>query len=413
MSSHPETWTRAVPHIDAPSCPKCGAPLDVRGGSTEVRCSYCGALANVRERERFSTPTPSAPPQRSASAIVIVSLMAAAVGAGGFATSRSMRASARVLADVSRFDDPPMLADVNGDGVPDVIGHMDDVVIDAHGSVSTDALVAFEGATGKPLWKVPMPADSFHGEQAIVGDLFITVDQLGKVQASHIADGSPAWAGRLSDKAEHFCKDASAVIIEASDGMFTRFELATGKKSAADAPKKGACAPVYETQNTTTPRYSAMRTPMLGRSLDIPGMYANRQLVPTSRGVTFMLGSRDKGTRVAMVAAVDSGKVLWSSVVPAVDPLTTAVSVKMMAASDGDRVVVPYALTDGKGVRMACFDARTGERRWDVQVHQHDVRDVERGVTIEAGRVYYSSWSALYALSVADGKPLYRVGSRE
>ncbi|HEX4513090.1 MAG TPA: PQQ-binding-like beta-propeller repeat protein, partial [Polyangiaceae bacterium] len=223
----------------------------------------------------------------------------------------------------------------------------------------------------------------------------------------------PAWSGQLSDKAEHFCKDAGSVIIEASDGAFTRFELATGRKSAADAPKKGACAPVYETQNTTTPRYRTMRSPMLGRALDIPGMYADLQLVPASPGMTFMLGSRDKGTRVAMVAAVENGKVLWSSVVPGVDPLTTTVRMKMMAASDGDRVVVPYALTDGKGVRMACFDARTGARRWDVQVHQHDVLDVERGVTIEAGRVYYSSWSALYALSVADGKPLYRVGSRE
>ncbi|HEX4514655.1 MAG TPA: hypothetical protein VH054_13995, partial [Polyangiaceae bacterium] len=151
MSSYPDTWTRAMPAVNAPSCPKCGAPLDVRGGSTEARCAYCGALANVRER--LSTPTPSAPqPQRSASAVVFVSLLAVAVGAGGFAMSRSIRVGAngaRVLADVSRFDDPPMLADVNGDGVPDVVGHMNELVIDAHSSVSTDALVAFEGATGK------------------------------------------------------------------------------------------------------------------------------------------------------------------------------------------------------------------------------------------------------------------------
>ena len=61
-----------------------------------------------------------------------------------------------------------------------------------------------------------------------------------------------------------------------------------------------------------------------------------------------------------------------------------------------------------KGVRMACFDAKSGTRVWDVQVH--GASNVETGLTVEAGRVYYASWTALYVLSLADGKRLFTIG---
>ena len=142
----------------------------------------------------------------------------------------------------------------------------------------------------------------------------------------------------------------------------------------------------------------------------LPGMAAHRALTPTSPGLSFELGSREPGTQVAMVAAIENGKVLWKDIVPGIDPLNTDVNVTtILAASDGADVAIPYGMKGSTaGVRMACFEARSGKRLWDVQIHQKS--NVDEGITIEAGRVYYASWTALYVLSVRDGKILYQLG---
>jgi hypothetical protein len=138
-------------------------------------------------------------------------------------------------------------------------------------------------------------------------------------------------------------------------------------------------------------------------------MAAHRALTPTSPGLSFELGSREPGTQVAMVAAIENGKVLWKDIVPGVDPLGTDVNVTtILAASDGANVAIPYGMKSNAGVRMACFEARSGKRLWDVQIHK--ASNVDEGITIEAGRVYYASWTALYVLSVKDGKILYQLG---
>lgn len=305
-----------------------------------------------------------------------------------------------------------MLADANGDGVPDVIGH-------AEWSDDGDYVAAFEGATGKLLWRSKAPKESFKGQRAIVGELFLVVDELGKVQATRISNGTPAWAGLLSDKAESFCQDGSSAILEAEDKTFTRFDLATGRKSAVDlaGKKRPSCAPVYESVpgGEETPKYRIIDWPdfhahNLPELNYLPGMAAHRALTPTNPGISFELGTREPGTQVAMVAAIENGKVLWKDIVPGIDPLDTDVNVTtILAASDGTNVAIPYELKGrNAGARMACFEARSGKRVWDVQVHK--ASNVEKGITIEAGRVYYATWTALYVLSLKDGKILYELG---
>jgi len=387
---------------------------------TEILCAYCGTLAQVHEADRPLPPrAPDAGPPmvvhlpaRGPSPLLWIVPAVVGLGIGLMAVLRSTVGGAGVgvagLSGTWSFDDTPMLADANGDGVPDVIGHVE--------SGDVNYLAAFEGATGKLLWKSEGPKESFKGKRAIVGDVFIVVDELGKVQATRISNGTPAWAGLLSDKAESFCRDGSSAIIEASDKTFTRFELATGKKSAVDlgGKKQPACAPVYQTRDETPtyqlidwPEFKAHNLPELN---NLPGMAAHRALVPASPGIGFQLGSKDTGTQVAMVAAVENGKVLWKEVVPGIEPLKTDVNVTtIIAASDGAKVVIPYGMrSSNDGVRMACFDARSGTRLWDMQVHK--VSNVDQGITIEAGRIYYASWTALYVLSMQDGKLLYELG---
>jgi outer membrane protein assembly factor BamB len=205
------------------------------------------------------------------------------------------------------------------------------------------------------------------------------------------------------------------VIIEASDDTFTRFDLATGQKSAVDlgGQKRPSCTQVYQTRGARSPKYGIVESSEFAAHKlpeSVPGLNADRALAPTTAGLSFLLGSRDKGTQVAMVAAVEDGKVLWKDLVPGVDPLSTESNVTdLLAASDGTSVAIPYGMAGhSNGVRMACFDGRSGKRLWDVEIHKKI--NVETGIAIEAGRVYYASWTGLYVLSLQDGKMLYKLG---
>jgi outer membrane protein assembly factor BamB len=92
---------------------------------------------------------------------------------------------------------------------------------------------------------------------------------------------------------------------------------------------------------------------------------------------------------------------------PAVPPVVAADPISPVSAAVGDgKVVVPYSLSLGEGVRMACFDARTGVRLWDVELH----KEPKKGLAIAAGRVYYATGAAAYALSLANGAPIFAVG---
>lgn len=426
--------------VDSSTCPKCGAPLKVQRGLTEITCTYCGNVSLVQQGrgpvvQPFNAPPMMVvriPPPRPPAALWIVpavigmsvAMVAVLVSVRRPSASRSVSGGPLGIGaakeDRLSFDDAPMLADANGDGTPDVIGHSS--TYSSEGK-ETHFLAAYDGATGKQLWRsTPAPKETFGGKRALAGGYVINVDELGKVQAFRVSNGTPAWSALLGEKARWFCADKDSVIIEADDESYTRFDLATGKKGAPP-PTSGrrarpACASVYQSphiEETPTTRligwsdFSSYGLPELHAT---PGMSAHRALVPTDQkgGTSFLLGSKDKGTSVAMIAAVEGGTVKWKDVVPGVDPLTTDVNVTtILAAAGGGRVVVPYSYKHGKdGVRMACFDAKSGVRVWDTEVHT--ASDVETGITIEGGRVYYASWTALYVLSLADGKRAFMVG---
>src|SRR5262249_15204609 len=127
---------------------------------------------------------------------------------------------------------------------------------------------------------------------------------------------------------------------------------------------------------------------------EVEGMSAHRALIPNGPGLRFMLGSRSKGSQVAMVAAVDKKKVVWKDLVPGVDPLTTNVNVTTQeAAFGGGLLVIPYDMKDNhEGTRMACFDGATGKRLWDVQVHKST--QVSSGLAMSASDAFFASWTA-------------------
>lgn len=412
-----------MPETEILRCGNCGASMAVTYAPRPTVCTFCGApVASMPAPGRVDAERAEGRRTALAATMVtgaLVALTCAGVVAGFAFTSAKARSggagddgNSATAPDVRLgYDDAPMFADVNGDHVQDAVGMVTE-------DASRSRIAAFDGATGKRLWQTAETHErDLESVRALVGGLVVEVDKLGKVQAFRLANGTPAWAGLVPDKPRHFCAEADAVFVEAADESFTRFELATGRKSSVPGGRfaRPKCDEVWQSDGTTPSwqiiswsEFAQHGLPALHR---LEGMSAHRALVPhEDGGLAFELGTRSKGTQVAMIAAIEGDKLLWKDLVPGIDPLKTDVNVTTILAAAGEgRVVVPYGMAGGEeGARMACFEARTGKRLWDVQIHRKS--HVERGVAIANGRVYYATWTMLYALSLADGRESFRIG---
>ena len=408
-------------------CPKCSAPVHIAADATSVTCRYCGGTS-VIERGQPNVPNvphvPHVPSITVAPAtaswglgalITAVAVVGVAVSAGMVATRGAGGPGSGVASVWSgmtalHFHDRPMLAQVNDDGILDVVGK-------SRGSDMSEHVTAFDGSSGAELWRSEAmtkdAADSGTLRGVLLGRV-ISVDALGKVQAYDLRTGTPAWSALLGEKGKKVCEAAGVIVIETADDERHGLDPTTGKKTAL---AKGApCTPVYSSNKDIAPGYRIVDWPemeKLGipRLSDIPGITAHRALVPDGPGPRFMLGQRDKGTAVAMVAAVENKKVLWKDVVPGVDPLTTDVNVLGIEAAyiDG-KLIVPYAMKgNNTGTRVACFAADTGQRLWDVQGQPKE--DTSYGMAVSPESVFLTSWFAgTFVLDLKTGAPRYQIG---
>lgn len=420
-------------------CPKCSAPLPIDADAQTVTCKYCGGTSAIERPGRPVHAQPGQPvvhvPAAGARAGVAMSVGAGVMvligastaatlatrsassppGSAGSAGASGPAASIAQALGVApkvnfRFNDHPMLADINGDGAPDVLGRVSEYNVGAW-------IGAFDGTTGAELWRSELlTKDASEGDtmRGVAHGRVLSVDALGKVQAYDLKTGGPAWSSLLGEKARQICEADGVIVIETADEARHGLDPVAGKRS--DVAKGTACKPVFSSDRDSFPDYRIIgwwdlekhRLPGLH---DTDGISAHRALVPTGPGPRFLLGGKSKGTSVAMVAAIgDKKKKLWMDVVPGVDPLTTDVNVTTQEAAYTDGVlVVPYEMKDhDAGTRMAAFDANTGARLWDKQVFPKD--QVSSGMAISKDRVFYSSWSQVVVLSLKTGEPEFTIG---
>jgi hypothetical protein len=430
----PACILRCMARVIDIKCPKCSAPLPIDADAQTVTCKYCGGTSAIERPGRPFHPQPGQPvvhiPAAGArgGAAISAGVGVMVLAGAGVAASLTMRSAsapseaggaaasiAQALGGAAptrlRFNDHPMLADINGDGAPDVLGRVSDYNVGAW-------IGAFDGTTGAELWRSELlTKDASEGEtlRGVAHGRVISVDSLGKVQAYDLKTGGPTWSSLLGEKARRLCEGDGVIVIETADEALHGLEPVGGKPR--DVAKGAPCRAVFSSDRDSFPDYRLIGWWDLEKhgmpSLhDTDGISAHRALVPTGPGPRFLIGGKSKGTSVAMVAAIgDKKKKLWMDVVPGVDPLTTDVNVTTQEAAYIDGVlVVPYEMKDhDAGTRMAAFDANTGARLWDKQVLKKD--QVSAGMAITKERVFYSSWSQVVALSLKTGEPQFTIGS--
>lgn len=418
------------------ACPHCGAPLKLPEGADEAVCAYCshtvlvhrpGQPARVAKNQDVHVVELSGAPLASVGRGLFIAfaiggvLFAIGIGALVFSLTNaaasldlSKTGNLASLAQVAQprfhFSDHPFLFDVNGDGKLDVLGKNN-----APGGASW--LAAFDGTTGAQLWKsaeLSSDASEAGAFRMLASGVLISVDALGKLQAYDAKTGQPAWAGLLGETARHACAGDGFVRIEKSDRTATTLDPATGRSREIQKDTPCKSVPTSRKESNFGQRlvgWSDFRELGLPELHKLPGIAAHRALVLDDEPLAFELGSKEGGTQVAKVAAVRGKEVLWSDLVPGVDPLSTDVNVTtQIAAYASGRLAIPYHMRKSEdGVRLAAFDARSGQRLWDVEVHKKT--QVDGGIAMTDDTIFYGSWTALYALDAKTGQRRFVIGN--
>ncbi len=390
------------------TCPHCGARVEVRGDSPEVRCAYCDTVARVQRRTRVlarpaPVPTadrglPVAVERRGAALTVILVLVLATGGLMGgvmFALRRPPAGSVAPRAERPtpaptpprpswQGTYPPILVDVTGDGVRDLVGRSRLVVPE-----DVSRVIAIDGATGKLRWQGPSLGtyiDSYQGVVAVAGDLVLFASPRGEVRALAAATGAQRWAVRLDERTERFCDGGDAVIAVGVDGVARPLRRADGSAAPAAEPAAPPARPARRASKPTRPACTAVPSDHDRRGAwsadwslgDRHGM--GSPVLAAGPAGRVLGGTRRTGSQVPMLAALD-GKTgtRWKILVPE-DPLAASQRPPEHVVVGDDSVCASYATEGAQGAaHLACFAMADGRRLWDRVVGASMPSSVQRG----------------------------------
>jgi hypothetical protein len=464
------------------NCSGCGAQLppfmESDGG---VRCGACGLSNTATAPPTFGVPAggygappggfgvppggyggapgPFGPPGTVApkggygvaGVLVVLGLVAVIIGGAGFAAFAVHRGKSATgwptgaagLGGGGSSGAVPswegihgvILTDINGDGVPDVVGRVRYV-----SNGDKVHLAAFEGASGKKLWEgeaLGTYSDTYQGPMGLADDTLIIGRANGEISGWGVRDGKKRWTGTVPEKTVHFCKgehagevrvvlaDQTSVVLRLADGhasapvalpkpapfVMPRPTSLASAKSAATAtpvPKPGeTCVPIwsdghpngdpsFESRNGEDPRIDGMRASFV---------------MQRSGGPKIVIGTRAKGTAVPMIAAVYADPSHdWKSDLPGSRPLETSVMGTPCATLTANRVFTEYGFASGGSTphEVVAFDL-TGRRLWEAPLPTDMPLSA---IDSDDHRVFVSQWSHLTVFDAATGKVVYVIGAK-
>lgn len=370
--------------VRSPRCPGCGAALPLRDATPWVRCTYCGREVEIaRTQQLAAVPAAERSSPRALVAWFVGLGVVAVIVAGVVAVLRARPASRVVTStpvDAAVPPPPlvdarapglhawvgsgnlPVLADVDGDGVEDVIGRFSELEPE-----HTVWLGAFSGADLSPLWRAG-PFAAWPGEVrfAGAGERLVVADPSPALHVLDRATGEHRATATLSDKVRHVCvlPGDEVAFLELVDEQHVSVTVATG--AVERTPRPGACPPPPRPY-CASGLHHAPCTPV-ERAYRRDELLALEYLVRGADGV-IGVGHRQPGSRFPMIAGFAPGgrEVRWHRLVPEGDPGTVYASAPQhVDLVDGTGFV--YAGAGHAFARLQAFDPASGAIAWDTAI---------------------------------------------
>jgi hypothetical protein len=213
------------------------------GGPTLFRGDICELLERWRQQGYAGDSRPSAerppvaptPYQASPVPFMVWGGLSFLCLVGGLVLANrhdAAKARARAIAD-RRLElstaSPPLLADLNGDGVSDWIA------AGTYGVASAPQFFAFDGRSGRALWETPELGSSPIKADVLSGDYFLLV-QARELRAFDAGGGASAWRTALKEDVQDYCltERPNSLRVLTQRGAMLELDLASGSLTATN-----------------------------------------------------------------------------------------------------------------------------------------------------------------------------------
>lgn len=400
-----------MPRLVKAACPHCGAGVTLDPTRDVVSCTFCGTSSFIQRPRRAPTePIPVAPqgmptivmPEvrpASTSALVVVPIVLVLVLAGvGAAIAFSGKAGGGRYSVGGR----PLPLDANGDGVEDIV-----LDVTTLGKTPQLHFAAFDPQSGKELWRTPSLGASGEANHATTARGRLVVTVRNAVFGFDGKSGTQAFATALPELPEALCKHPSGVAVLTKDKQLFPVDLGNG---ALGAPTAGArYAQEKGTRCVDLDPADASQGPGLIEVDEAPyrdrvkGMQVSDVFAIADTKQVLVLGTREPGTRVPMLAAFDGEKLLWVQELPVSEPLLAKEGEPTAFAVASGRVLAAYERSDRQELRIVCFDFHSGRRAWEAALPE---RDFFTSFGITDRYVVVRGFSKAWTFALADGKDL-------
>lgn len=383
-------------------CEQCGAPLDPRGATEWVECTYCGCVHDLAPDQAPQRPSVHTPPQGAAAplwmglgVVLVVALIGGIIAVVAYTQVRSgalfprigrtrVEPHARPAPLPSRPAGPEPVdwrtngtcpVDADGDGIGDVASM-------AWSSGHQDRITVVSGKDGRILWqsrslKQNIPFYCLSRE-------WIAVEHPGfRLELHHVRRPQKAVTVTLRDKLDAVAAGTGCVRLKTADGRVTGLRLPQGTTGPCRAGKLR--------------RARLLHHGVIERS--------DRRGAVTRDGVRYEVRMRRQGTPMLTVEARRRGRRIWTRDLP-----LSASRYGTALALVGNRLVVfgvrPQRETQGV---LLALDPASGAQAYARDL-RHQSSQALAYFEYNGRYVVLAAWVGLHAFDPATGERAWHIG---
>ncbi|PRP93664.1 outer membrane protein assembly factor BamB family protein [Enhygromyxa salina] len=443
-------------------CQGCGANLDATDDVRMIACGYCGTTNQIKQTvHQQPAPPPRPQPQMHYSPppiqvntvntgssgggkavliiVLLVTFVPLVIGAiVAYTVFQSASAvidqvkvgigNATASANARKYmwkNGRPFVADVNGDGVDDLIG-----TISESGSQQL-VLTAMSGSDWKTLWEVDLgrmselPSPTLYFEP---GSKLVLFGLGATLHAYDAATGTDRWLASMPDKLEAIAVDGDHLWVATIDDAASQVTLAEGKLSPGQ-PEPPATAKVLR-DDAGYDLIPELRQLDLKHNqfqdLRVQQAFCPEQDLPIARGrrhdddakrcanphgIAFV--TRDKGTQIPYFLgyARDTKAELWRVQLTKPGSLETVESgfAQPRVEIIGDDAIVSFVPSSDSEARIRRISLADGSTKWETRLGGDAHENVE-GMVVGDTLVIVTYGQSMRALSLETGEELAKLG---